>query len=126
MAVTYVKLILSNSHIGESKDLTNIPVPSKLINGRNIAHESLVHKDSDLENKSPNLINLDKNEVIEVRDDLTVGVTLAQKQGRAKSFKGEKVVFEGKTLIAIRKNSKTKTKMYLDMNFFPMKTVFIL
>ena len=83
MAVTYLKLILGNSHVGKSKDLTNIPVPSKLINGGNIAHESSVHKDSDLENKSPNF-NLDKNEVIKGRDDLTVGVTLTWKQGRAK------------------------------------------
>ena len=83
MAVTYLKLILSNSHVGKSKDLTNIPVPSKLINGGNIAHESSVHKDSDLENKSPNF-NLDKNEVIGVRDDLTVGATLTQKRGRVK------------------------------------------
>ena len=83
MAVTYLKLILGNSHVGKSKDLTNIPVPSKLINGRNIAHESLVHKDSNLENESPHF-HLDRNEVIKVRDDFTVGVTLTQKQGRAK------------------------------------------
>ena len=120
--MTYLKLILGNSHVGKSKDLTNIPVPSKLINGGNIAHESSVHKDSDLENKSPNL-NLDKNEVIKGRDDLTVGVTLTL---TAQKFQRRKKGFEGKTLIALQTNSKTKTKMFLDMIFFPMKTVFIL
>ena len=79
--MTYLKLILDNLHVSKSKDLTNIPVPSKSINGRNIAHEPLVHKDSDSEKKSPNF-NLDKNEVIKVRDYLTASFTLAQKQGR--------------------------------------------